>query len=207
MQNTLSVILQSKAVAIIRVKESTDIPSIADCLVESGITALEITSNTPNYLNALIDLQQQYPDLRIGAGTITTPQLAHEAIEAGAHFLVTPNTSKTVIDEAKKASIPILAGAFTPTEIYQAYEWGADLIKVFPTNNISYNYITSLVSGPFNQIPLLAVGSVDETNARKWLEAGCVGVGFGGELTQPIEDAAAYTARKTRIKYLLDSIM
>ncbi|GEA01586.1 2-keto-3-deoxy-phosphogluconate aldolase [Alteromonas sp. KUL17] len=206
MHEAIAEIHKTKIVAIIRVKDSSTIGLIAKCLVEAGITALEITSNTPDYLDSITQLQTKYPSIFIGAGTITNDKLAKDAISAGAHFLVTPNTSRQVLDVAKSTQTPILVGALTPTEIYQAYEWGADLIKVFPTNSVTYDYITSLTSGPFNDIPLVAVGSVDENNAKKWIESGAVCVGFGGELTSPILSAEEYITRKSRIISLIKSI-
>lgn len=206
MSNTLATIKASKAVAIIRVTNPNDIDPIAECLVSAGVKALEITSNTPDYIEGIKRLKQQHPNTCIGAGTITNPQLAREAIEAGAQFLVTPNTSKAVIDTASIANIPILVGAFTPSEIYQAYEWGADLIKVFPSGAVCPDYIASLTRGPFHHIPLVAVGSVDENNASAWMAAGCVGVGFGGSLTQPIFSREDYKHRSSRIRTLLTSL-
>ena len=206
MSNTLTTIKTAKAVAIIRVANPDDIDLIAECLVDAGVKALEITSNTPGYIEGIKRLKQHHPNTCIGAGTITTPQLAQEAINAGAQFIVTPNTSKAVIDIARAASTPILVGAFTPSEIFQAYEWGADLIKVFPSGAVSPGYITSLTYGPYDNIPLVAVGSVDENNASAWMAAGCVGVGFGGSLTQPILSREEYKHRSLRIKTLLTSI-
>lgn len=206
MSTTLKIIKSSKAVAIIRVKDPIHIIRIADCLVEAGVQALEITSNTPGYLDGIRKVKEKYPRIHVGAGTITHPALAQEALAAGAEFLVTPNTSQPVIDAAKRAGVPILVGAFTPTEIYQAHDWGADLVKVFPSGAVSPDYIASLTYGPYNDIPLVAVGSVDENNASTWMEAGCVGVGFGGNLTQPIENESDYGQRLARVKALLTSI-
>lgn len=206
MLNPLEIIKATKAVAIIRVSNPADIDLIAECMVEAGIEALEITSNTPGYIDGIKRLMQKLPYTCIGAGTITNPQLAKEAINAGAQFLVTPNTSRIVIDIAKAANTPILAGAFTPSEIYQAYEWGADLIKLFPSGALSPDYVTSLTRGPYDHIPLVAVGSVDENNASAWMAGGCVGVGFGGSLTQPIVSSEQYKQRIIRVRALLTSI-
>lgn len=206
MTESLANICSSKAIAIIRVKDTHSIARIVDCLVDGGIKALEITSNTPNYLLAIKDIRKRYPNISIGAGTITNTFLASEAIDAGAQFLVTPNTSRPVIAMANTRGIPIVVGAFTPSEVYNAYEWGADLVKLFPSNVLGLDYVKSLVSGPFNQIPILSVGAVDEKNAADWLEVGCKGVGFAGNLTQPILSENDYTIRKARIKSLLNSI-
>ena len=114
-------------------------------------------------------------------GTVINADLAERAIKAGAHFLVTPNVNQQVIELANQASVPVLVGAMTPTEIVQAWEWGADLIKLFPANLLGVNYLKA-VSGPLDQVKIVPTGGVNIENAKDWLAAGAVGLGLGSSL-------------------------
>lgn len=148
----------------------------------AGLTTLEITMNTPGAAEIVARCRPEVPPGKLlGMGTICNVAEAETAISAGAMFLVTPNTDTKVIEFAKGRGVPVIAGAFTPTEIYAAWSAGADLIKVFPCGVVGPDYIREL-RGPFDQIPLVAVGGVNINNIGAFLAAGAVGVGLGNSL-------------------------
>ncbi len=148
----------------------------------AGLTTLEITMNTPGAAEIVSRCRPEVPPGKLlGMGTICNVAEAKIAISAGAMFLVTPNTDTKVIELAKESGVPVIAGAFTPTEIYAAWSAGADLIKVFPCGVVGPDYIREL-RGPFDQIPLVAVGGVNINNIGAFLAAGAVGVGLGNSL-------------------------
>ncbi|MER3373403.1 MAG: bifunctional 4-hydroxy-2-oxoglutarate aldolase/2-dehydro-3-deoxy-phosphogluconate aldolase [Allomuricauda sp.] len=177
-------ILEEKIISIVRLKGSEMTSSVIDHLIQGGIKVLEVTSNTPNFDAEISKARKKYPDILIGAGTITDQCLALKAIKAGAQFLVTPNTNEAVVDVAKKADIPVVMGAFTPTEIADAIVFGADIIKLFPANHLGTDYYRSL-KGPFSNTKFFAVGGIGVDTMNDWFKAGIDGVGIGSTLVPP----------------------
>ncbi|NTV14664.1 MAG: 2-dehydro-3-deoxyphosphogluconate aldolase [Desulfobulbaceae bacterium] len=148
----------------------------------AGLTALEITMNTPGAAEIVKRCRPGVPPGKLlGMGTIRNVAEAEIALAAGAMFLVTPNTDPKVIELAKNQEIPVIAGAFTPTEVYAAWSAGADLVKIFPCGAVGPDYLREL-RGPFDHIPLVAVGGVHLNNLRDFFAAGAVAVGVGNSL-------------------------
>ena len=117
----------------------------------------------------------------MGAGTVTSLEMLEGAYNAGAKFIVSPDTNPEVIKATVEKGMVSMPGAMTPTEIITAYKCGADFVKVFPVLNLGADYIKA-VRGPYNHIPLLAVGGVNEKNMGDFIKAGACGVGVGGNL-------------------------
>src|SRR5690606_25746634 len=115
----------------------------------------------------------------IGAGTVLDADMAKAAVDAGATFVLSPIVSKEVIQAATKLGVVNIPGAYTPTEVYQAYQEGGDLIKVFPASSSSY--IKDLL-GPLPHRPLLPTGGITSDNIREFKQAGAVGFGIGSSL-------------------------
>ena len=204
----LNDLLQEKLVVIIRVSSADDIPAIVESLEDGGVRVVEITSNTPGCMEAIASLRESRPALLIGAGTITTPKLARQAIESGAQFLVTPNTRADVVEVAHAAGVPVIMGALTPSEVATATEAGADIIKLFPADSLGPGYLRALARGPFLDTPFFAVGGVDENNLSEWLASGACGAGIGGKLARPVsspEEAQSLTERAAQIVDILKS--
>lgn len=199
-------LLEERVVVIIRVTDSVDIPPIVNCLVDGGIRAIEITSNTPDCMSAVAQLRRDYPELLVGAGTITSPELAEEAIAAGAQFLVTPNTRADIVTCAHQHGVPVLMGAMTPSEVVEATEANADIVKLFPAGALGSAYLKALARGPFLDTTFFAVGGIDEHNLEEWMNSGAAGVGIGGSLATPVRtdaEAELLTRRIRRITVLL----
>ncbi|MFX0556189.1 bifunctional 4-hydroxy-2-oxoglutarate aldolase/2-dehydro-3-deoxy-phosphogluconate aldolase [Maribacter sp. CXY002] len=186
-QEILNCIRNEKIVAIVRLKEQKEVAPLVKELIESDIKLLEITSNTPGFSAEISKAKILYPNILIGAGTVTNPSIAEEAIAAGAQFLVTPNVNIDVIQIAHKNDIPVLMGAMTPTEICTAVENGADLIKLFPAGNLGVDYFKSIKS-VMNNVDFIAVGGINLSNLEEWLAAGVFGVGLGSALTKLDKD-------------------
>lgn len=175
---------QTKIIVIVRGLEPEYMPSLADALYEGGIRVMEVTLNSPGALEAIGALQDKLGErMYIGAGTVLNLQDANRALEAGASFLVTPNTDEDVIRLAAQRGVPIYPGAMTPSEIVRAWHAGATAVKLFPTSSLGLPYLREL-QGPLGHIPMIAVGGVKEENIRQFMEAGCYAVGIGGSLVQ-----------------------
>ena len=182
---TANKISDSKLVAIIRLGNAEEVADVIDCLVFGGVTTLEVTANTPGYCQAITAARKKYPDVLIGAGTVINVERAQQAIDAGAQFIVTPNTESSVVEIAHKHGLPVLMGALTPTDIAQAININADFIKVFPAGSLGIKYFKD-IQGPFSDVPLMPVGGVNIDNIGEWFEAGAIGVGVGNDLTRAV---------------------
>lgn len=160
----------------------------AESLVRGGIRLLEVTfdqassaclTDTPAAIRKLCD---HFGDrLFVGAGTVVTKEQALAAYEAGAQFIVSPNTNPAVISYARSLGLVTLPGAFTPSEIMTAYESGADFVKLFPAESLGLPYIKSVMA-PISHVPMLAVGGVNEENIADFLAIGLKGVGIGSNI-------------------------
>lgn len=186
-QVILDKILHERVVGIVRLKEQGEVADCLQCLVDGGMGCLEITSNTPGYAEEIKNARERYPNILVGAGTVTNADKANVAVAAGAQFLVTPNVNEEVVLIAHKAGIPVLMGALTPTEINLAVEIGADIVKLFPAGDIGLNYCKGIM-GPFNNVPLMAVGGISKENVVEWLSIGMAGIGIGSQLCRAVKD-------------------
>ena len=176
----LDQLLATKIIAIIRLSSSAYVFEFAKALQKGGIRAIEITMGTPNALEEINKLSQ-IEGVIPGVGSVLDAKTAQSAIEAGAQFVVTPVSKPEVIRMAHKYDKPILSGAMTPSEILQAYEWGADVVKLFPAANFGLSYFKAL-KAPMPNLPIMPTGGVTVENAAEWLENGAVCLGIGSSL-------------------------
>jgi 2-dehydro-3-deoxyphosphogluconate aldolase/(4S)-4-hydroxy-2-oxoglutarate aldolase len=180
-------ILEQKIVAIIRLKRQADVAPLLDSLVEAGITVLEITSNTPGFEQEIKSARARHQHILVGAGTITNIELAKKAINAGAQFIVTPNTNKRIVLLAHQHNLPVLMGALTPTDIANAIEYNADIIKVFPAGSMGIGYFKAL-KGPFDSANLMPVGGINLDNVDQWFNAGACAVAISSDFSKVIKN-------------------
>ncbi len=167
-------------IGILRGVDQDFFPQLLQASFRSGLQALEVTMNTPGAPAMLRQNISLVPDgCFLGMGTVRNLDEAVVAIDAGAMFLVTPNTDVEVISYARERGVPIIAGALTPTEVYQAWSAGADMVKVFPCPGPKY--IKDLL-GPMEDVRLVAVGGVKPDNLQVFLDAGAEAVGVGNSL-------------------------
>jgi 2-dehydro-3-deoxyphosphogluconate aldolase/(4S)-4-hydroxy-2-oxoglutarate aldolase len=181
-------------VAILRGQSLATCLEITKTLQKAGFATLEVTMNTPDVANIIAELNRQFPDFNVGAGTVCTPKELDTALEAGASFIVTPILDEEVVTTCVKCGIPVFPGAYTPTEIFKAWQLGASAVKVFPAGGLGVKYIKDL-SGPLPQIKLMPTGGVSLSNIRAFFEAGVVGVGMGSSLLDKSLIAAGDFAR------------
>lgn len=190
-KTVLDKILKGKIVAIVRGIESDDIVNLVEAMEKGGITCVEVTfdqsseEGKKNTLASIKKIKEHFGDrICVGAGTVMSTEQVHQAVEAGAEYMISPDTNKEVIEETKRLGKVSIPGAFTPTEAAQAYAYGADIVKMFPAGILGAGYIKA-VKAPLKHIPLTAVGGVNPQNCKSFIEAGAVGVGVGGNLVSP----------------------
>lgn len=171
-----------KVIAVLRAPEAVRYRPVVEELVSGGIRDIELTLSTPGTLDVVDQLRASFGDCaRIGVGTVTNSSLARDAVQAGAQFLVTPGVVAGSADVARQHNVPIMMGAFTPTEVLAATEAGADLIKIFPASTVGAEYLTHL-RGPLPSLQVVPSGGIDLEGAQQWLAAGATAVSIGGPL-------------------------
>jgi len=170
------------AVLVVRCETEDEALHGIRAVVAGGITAVEITFTLPGATAVIRRVKHELGDgVLLGAGTVLTPEEAEDAVDAGARYLIAPNTDEKVIGAAKRLGAVIIPGAFTPTEIVRAWDLGADAIKVFPASVGGPPYIRAL-RAPLPHIPLIPTGGVDERTVGEFFRAGAFAVGVGGAL-------------------------
>lgn len=180
--------LQTKVVTIVRGVYGEDCLKLAKAIYAGGIRLMEVTfdQSKPEATSQTTDtirlLKKHMGDkMAIGAGTVTSVQLTELAAQAGAQFIVSPDTNEVVIRATVASDMVSMPGALTPTEVLQAHAYGADFVKLFPAGSMGVKYMKA-VCAPINHVRMLAVGGVDENNAADFIAAGAVGIGVGGNL-------------------------
>lgn len=186
MNTTLDTILQSKVIAIVRGIPGEKIVELAKAISRGGIRCIEVTfdqtTDGTQTLEAIRALKAQLGDeVCVGAGTVMTAQQVIRAAEAGAEYMISPNTDEAVIRQTKQLGKISIPGAMTPSEAVFAHSCGADIVKLFPAGILGASYIKA-VKAPLKHIPVVAVGGINAENCRQFIEAGAVGVGVGGNL-------------------------
>ena len=182
MTNKSKDLLSSRIVAVVRKIAPDKMKPLIQALIDGGITGIEITMDSENATTMIRELKNIHKEKAlIGAGTVLNIEQAKEAIDAGADFIVAPILDRETIEFTKSQGIIMVPGAFTPTEIYQAHKWGADMVKVFPASALGPNFIKD-VRGPLSEISLMSTGGVSLQNIESLFEAGASAVGVGGSL-------------------------
>ena len=175
-------ILAKKIVAVVRLDDYTRAVEVAQALVAGGVSVLEFTLTGQGALEAISATRLALGDAAcVGVGTVLKSEEAEAAIDAGAQFVVTPAVRRQVIATCIKRQTLILCGGFTPTELLEAYEAGAELVKVFPAQLGGPKFIKDVLA-PMPFLKLVPTGGVSTENARDYLSAGAVAVGIGGNL-------------------------
>jgi 2-dehydro-3-deoxyphosphogluconate aldolase/(4S)-4-hydroxy-2-oxoglutarate aldolase len=178
----LQQILTHKIVAVVRLDDYTRAVDVAQALVAGGITVLEFTLTGKGAIEAIAAARRALGEAAwVGVGTVLKPEEAQAAMDSGAQFVVTPAVRKAVIAACVKRNTPILCGGFTPTELLEAYEAGAELVKLFPAQLGGPRYIKDVLA-PMPFLRIVPTGGVSAENARDYLAAGAVAVGIGGNL-------------------------
>ncbi len=173
----------ARIIAVLRADEVETSRALADAYIDAGIKAIELTTSIPDWRTTLAKVVADKGDeALIGMGTVTSAYDAIEAIDIGAKFIVSPFVSMDVIESVNVRSVPVIPGALTASEVAQAYEFGADMVKIFPASAVGGpEYIKALLA-PMPDWELIPTGGVTPQNAIDYLRAGAVAVGLGSNL-------------------------
>jgi len=183
-------IRQLGIVAVIRMKDAAKLRAVIDALAAGGVRAVEVTMTVPGAVGLIAQLASSLPgEILLGAGTVTDATMARAVIDAGARYVVSPVFRREMIAACHERDVAAAPGCFTPTEILDAHEAGADIVKVFPATALGPQFLKD-VRAPLPELRLMPTGGVTLDNAGEWIRAGAVAVGVGSALldTRAIEE-------------------
>ena len=193
MSNLVDLLLEKKIIAIVRGTYGEDLRNLALALYKGGIRFIEVTfdQKDPNCLektSAAIKMlgslktESSVEPLCLGAGTVLNVEQVQTAYDAGAEYIVSPNTNAKVIAKTKELGMLSIPGAMTPTEILQAHDLGADVVKLFPSASLGLNYVKDILA-PISHVNIIATAGITEENFASFLALGLKGAGISGRLT------------------------
>ena len=184
-ESHLRQVLDCGIVAVVRSQDSRQLVEVARALADGGVHVIEITMTVPHALDVLRQVRDALGDhILLGAGTVLDPETARAVFLAGAEYIVSPTVNVEVIKLCQRYNKLVMPGAFTPTEILTAWEAGADIVKVFPAENLGPAFFKAM-RGPLPQIRLMPTGGVDLNTASEFLKAGACALGIGGQMVEP----------------------
>ena len=179
---TLQKLSDSPVISVIRMNNTSKLMKVIEALSNGGVKFLEITFTTPNAIDVIKEVSKKVSsDCIVGAGTVLDPETARAAILAGAKFVIGPALNVEIIKMSHRYDVMVAPGAFTPTEILTAWDYGADIVKVFPATELSPKYFKD-IKGPFPHIRVLPTGGVSVDNASEFIKAGAFAVAVGTDL-------------------------
>jgi 2-dehydro-3-deoxyphosphogluconate aldolase/(4S)-4-hydroxy-2-oxoglutarate aldolase len=203
----LALIRESGVIAIMRAKSSDQLLRAADAIREGGVRVIEVTMTTPGALSIIEQaVATRGRDVLFGAGTVLDAESARIAILSGAQFIVAPSFSASLISACRRYSVPVVPGAFTPTEILTAWEQGADMVKVFPAS-LGGPSLIKAIKAPLPQVELVPVGGVDLDTAAAFIRAGATALGVGSALVdQELLDAQDFSTLTGRARRFMEEV-
>lgn len=175
-------LMRAAIIAVVRAPRRDLAVPLSQALVAGGVIAVEITTTTPDALNAIRDVRAALGDAAmVGVGTVLENITCRGALDAGAEFVVSPILRGSMVPLCHAAEVPVMLGSYTPTEAQLAYEAGADFVKLFPADGLGPGFIKAL-RAPLPHLRLVPTGGVDLGNAADFLAAGCSALGVGSSL-------------------------
>lgn len=203
------VLRSSGLVAILRSPVGTYLTAACETLLEAGVRCLEVTMNTPGALTAVRRLAAEHgPEVEVGVGTVRRPEEVEAAADAGATFVVAPNTDQAVGERAARRGLGWFPGALTPTEIARAWDLGASAVKVFPAGSAGGPRYLRELRAPLDDVLLVPTGGVGVDDVPGYIRAGALAVGMGSPLVgRALEDEAALAGLGGRARAALDAVV
>ncbi|SBV87532.1 bifunctional 4-hydroxy-2-oxoglutarate aldolase/2-dehydro-3-deoxy-phosphogluconate aldolase [Xanthomonas graminis] len=169
-QNTAEQLLRTAGILpVVTVHSLDEARRVSAALLEGGLPAIELTLRTPVAMDALAMLKRELPDIKIGAGTVLTETQLHQAIDAGADFIVTPGTPPVLADALARAPLPVVPGAATPTELLALMARGFRVCKLFPATAVGGLAMLKGLAGPLADLKLCPTGGIGESTAAEYL--------------------------------------
>lgn len=188
MMDMINYIEKYKIICICRKVYGEELCKLAQAMYDGGVRLMEVTFDQADpdcrqkTAQAIRMVNEAFGGrMRFGAGTVLNREQVDAAKDAGAEYIISPNTNEEVIGYTKKLGLVSIPGAMTPSEILTAHNAGADFVKLFPTVYLGLSYLKD-IKGPINHVKLLGTGGLTEENLKDYLDMGMVGAGISGRL-------------------------
>ena len=205
----MSELVLPKVTVILRGYETKQVMSVVEQLVGTKVNSIEVASNSPHAMESIAQARREFgSEVHVGAGTVKNAEIARQAIDAGAEFMLSPIMfTPEIFGLAREAGVITVPAAFSPTEIQQMIDMGADIVKVFPAVQLGPDYIKA-VQAPLGRLPLMVVGGVNVANVQSYFDKGATYAGIGSGIFDPA-DIEACDAPKlaASIKKLEESVV
>ncbi|WJQ05550.1 bifunctional 4-hydroxy-2-oxoglutarate aldolase/2-dehydro-3-deoxy-phosphogluconate aldolase (plasmid) [Geobacillus stearothermophilus] len=203
---TIQTIKDEKVIAVIRSKTTEEAEKLAEAVYSGGIRLIEITLTIPGALTVINRLKRKnYPNLVIGAGTVTDDVTARLAIENGVDFVVSPQFDERVVMMCNLYQVPIIPGISNTNQVVEALKLDCNIMKIFPASMFGSKVIRAL-KGPFPQAEFLSTGGVDLDTIIEWLTAGAIAVGIGSEMTKEAIETGDYNKATDYARQLVEKV-
>lgn len=192
----MSELVLPKVTVILRGYETRQVLSVVEQLVGTRVNSIEVASNSPHAMESIAAARKEFGDqVHVGAGTVKNAEIARRAIDAGAEFMLSPIMfTQEIFDLAREAGVITVPAAFSPTEIQQMVDMGADIVKVFPAGQLGPEYVKA-VQAPLGRLPLMVVGGVNADNVQSYFDKGATYAGIGSGIFDPTDIEACDSAR------------
>jgi len=201
-------LLASGVIAVVRLPDATNLRGATAALAAAGVGAVEITLTTPGALEAIAGLASdaELKGCLIGAGTVLDVKAARDVIARGARFVVSPAFDRFVVRYCRDHHVPCLPGAFSPTEVLDAWRAGATAVKLFPASTLGPRYLREVLA-PLPFLKVVPSGGISLENASEWIQAGAAAVSVGGALiTAAVVREAAWPELTRQARALVDAV-
>ncbi|OOM70468.1 KHG/KDPG aldolase [Clostridium puniceum] len=202
-QEVLKKITDAGVVAVVRGDSKEEALKIVEAVAKGGIKIMELTMTVPNPIDVIKEVAEKYKgtDIVVGAGTVLDTETARACILAGAEFIVSPSLDVETLKLCNRYKIVVMPGVMTVKDAITAFEYGVDVVKVFPANLYGPSVIKSF-KGPLPQGDFMPTGGVTVANIHEWVEAGAVAVGTGGDLTKGAKTGDFELVEKTARQFV-----
>lgn len=171
MENLLKRIEETGIVPVVKIERVEDAVNLASALREGGLPCAEITFRTSAAAGAIRQITSTFSDMLVGAGTVLTTEQANAAIEAGAHFIVSPGLNPAVVKYCVDRGFPVIPGIATPSELEQAISFGLKAVKFFPAENAGGIAMIKAMSAPYTDIKFMPTGGINTENLNSYLDS------------------------------------
>jgi len=204
---TIRIIEETGVIAIMRAQSSGQLIAAAEAIQRGGVRAIEVTMTTPGALDVIAQAREKMgKEVVFGAGTVLDPETARAAILAGADFVVSPTLNLAVVEMCNRYGVPAVPGCYTPTEMLQAWQAGADFVKLFPASVGGPDLIQAILA-PLPQVRIIPVGGVDLDTAAAFIKKGAAALGVGSSLiNQKLLDAGDMEELTRRARAFIDQV-
>ncbi|WP_026537169.1 bifunctional 4-hydroxy-2-oxoglutarate aldolase/2-dehydro-3-deoxy-phosphogluconate aldolase [Arthrobacter sp. 9MFCol3.1] len=203
----LETIVRTGALLIARLGSADEAYRVAEAAIDGGIRAVEVPLTVPGALGVIERLADKYGDqgIVVGAGTVLDAEAAYASVAAGARLLVSPQLNPNMIAAANRYQAVTASGAFTPTEVLNTLEAGADIVKLFPAELGGPAYVKTILA-PLPQAPIMPSGGVTPENVGAWFAAGVTAVGVGSFVTKAAQNDGDYGLVARAARTFLEAI-